>query len=1090
MKKHTLLRNSLRSGFRAKERFLSLFGIIAVSSSFFAGLTATSPDMKTSAEKYYRETGLMDLHLVSTAGFCGEELDALAVRGDIAQLYGGYSETAFLPAADGAPDEIVQIYSMPGGVKADAAPINQPVLTEGRMPQRADECLIEVNTPGIYEVGGTLTVRIADEERTLLAETEFEIVGKADWSMYVDFERGTTTVGNGSIDSFLLVQPDAFDSDVYTDIFLTLTDAAEQNSFQQGYSDAVDAASDAILEQAETLSQPRAAQIRADAAAELNDVRKELDDGWQQYEDGLSELNTALRTARIELQAAKRDLESGRTALDAEWESYGAAAEEYNTNLAELTAQQEVIDAQTEQLESAIAMLETQIQSVDTAAAAVLSAQDAAYALPYPEEIQSLIDGMSALDAGDVSVSQMMGAYFAMPGGTNEKYDLADNIVTYLNSSRALLEAQLSGQQANVQLLTMGQAELDAGKTALETGKADLDTYYAALYAQEVVLTKGYLEYNLGTAELETRDAEEHQKLADAKTELENGETEYAEALEDIDEIAEGIEWYAFGRSDNPGWSSYGEDADRVDRIAKIFPVFFILVAALVCLTTMTRMVEEQRTEIGTCKALGYTTAAISGQFLLYAAFASVFGTAVGTVIGYQVFPRVIFICYRMMYHMPQIDCPYDWGYAAGCLAAALLCTGLTALAACRSALREVPAMLMRPKPPKQGKRIMLEKWTWFWSKCSFHAKVTIRNFFRYRSRVLMTVIGICGCTALLVTGFGLYHAIAAIVDLQYEEILVYDIFGLYDESEEHHAVLADTLAQLPEITEYQFGRMTSGTVRSDHKSYEITIMIPDEPAQLDRFIVMRDRKTHEVYTLRDDGIIINEKLAKLLDVSVGDSVTLADAAKPVQITAIMENYAMNRICMTPACCAELFGSYTPNCVYINEQDGTDENALSGSLLASDALLGLECTSQSGNHFRELVKALGYVVVLVIVFSGLLAFAVLYNLANVNILERMRELATIKVLGFYDKEVYAYIFRENVLSAFFGMLTGLFAGIFLCRYVVQTAEVDVVMFAPDIPWYCFVLAGIVTMCFTFLVNFLLRGKLRAIDMAGSMKAIE
>ena len=1089
-KKHTLLRNTLRSAWRTRERFLSLFGIIAISTGFFAGLKATSPDMKQSAEQYYRDTALMDLHLVSNAGFCDDELDALAERDDISQICGGYSETVFLPLSESASNATVQVWSLLQNGKKDAPQINQPVLTEGRMPAAKDECLIEVNTPQQIQVGDTVTLTIPENRSSRLAVTEYTVVGRADSSMYVDFQRGTTTIGNGSIDCFLLTLPDAFDSDIYTDVFLTLTETADLDSFSARYLTEVSDAADDLTAQAKELSEPRKEQILADADKELKQARADLDQGWQEYESGTKALEESLDSSRSEIEKARSELDKTREKIIEANEKYQASVEQYESGVKDIQQRQDVIDAKKKKKDGTIDELNEKADRIEYVLNTIAGYRNSAVEEPLPDELLSLIDEMSAYNTEDYFVSEAMREYFSAPIHTDQKERLEDTISLYLNNCKVELLNEVEKIKQDAEELAVSKASLRRSLNALANTKRQLDKTAEKLEAQEADYLKAAAKLDQQSDELDKTAAKEYTRLAEAKDELEKGETDYAKAVADAEAIADGIKWYAFDRSDNPGWSSYGEDADRVDRIARIFPVFFLLVASLVCLTTMTRMVEEQRTEIGTCRALGYSEGRIAMQFVMYAVIASVLGTAVGTIIGFQIFPRVIFRCYGMMYHFPPVRCPYHIGYALICLAASLLCTGIVAAIACGSAMREVPAMLMRPKPPKKGKRILLEKWRWFWSRCSFRFKVTIRNFFRYRSRVLMTVIGICGCTALLVTGFGLYHAIASIVDLQFGEIFVYDVTGMYDETDTHREILRDTLEHTSEISGYLFGMTKSGTVRANHRSYEVSVIVPDEPEHIRDFIVMRDRKTHSAIELQDDGIILNEKLAKLLGVSVGDSVTLADASKPVQVTGIMENYAMNRIFMTPKCCRTLFGSYRANCFFANETPGTDEDALGAHLLHSDALIGIHFTSQSGARFRELVKALGLIVAVIIIFSGLLAFAVLYNLANINILERTRELATLKVLGFYHKEVYAYIFRENILSSVCGMLCGLVAGIFLCRYVVQTAEVDVVMFAPDIPWYCFVFAAVMTLLFTVLVNLMLRGKLRRIDMAGSMKAIE
>lgn len=1083
--------NTLRGARRSMGRFLSLFGIIAIASAFFAGLKVTGRDMKDSAEEYYNETGLMDVRLVSTAGFHEDDLAQIAGLSSVEELYGAYSEAAFLPVGEDSANELVIVHSLPQpGLKAGGE-INALTLTEGRLPEKPDECLIEVDTPAAFSVGDSLRITVADEETTLLKETEFTIVGRADWSMYVDFERGTTTIGNGSIDSFLIVPPEAFDSPRYTDVFLTLTETDGVNSFRDDYMDIVERNADALLDQKAELSAPGAKALQDEAREELDNSKAELEEARAEYESGSEELETALAEGRTQLSEAAAQIEESETQLESGQAEYDAGLSEYESGSAELDSRQEQLTSAKEQTDAGLTEIAAQQTALSNLSELLEAYRNGALETALPQTYAAGYAAAARLDTDQFSVSGALDTYLSLPGEAPQKAELYAALTGAVATAAQTLQTNQSTLEATSAQLIASQAQIDAAREQLNAAKAELDSSAATLQEGKTQLAAAKESYETSKTELETREETERAKLAEAKEKLDQGESDIADAEEEIANIPDEIEWYAFDRSDNPGFASYGEDADRIDRIARVFPVFFLLVAALVCLTTMTRMVEEQRTEIGTLKALGFSARTIAAQFLVYAFLASVLGVAVGTAVGYQVFPRVIFICYQMMYHFPFINCPYHMDYALGCLGAALLCTGLTSLAACLSALREEPANSMRPKPPKQGRRILLERVKWLWRRCSFNVKVTIRNFCRYRSRVLMTMLGICGCTALLVTGFGLYHAIAAIVDLQYEDIFVYDVFGLYDEEDaKNRETLSDALAQREDLTGFAFGCFKSGTVQAESNSYEVLMTAPEEPGTFSDFVVMRDRETHTPYTLDDTGVIINEKLASLLDVGVGDTITIADSREPAVVSAIMENYAMNRIMMSPKVYESLFGEYEPNCFFANETAGTDEDALARELLDTGALLRLEFTAESGQNFRNLVQVLGYVVLLIIVFSGLLAFVVLFNLANINILERTRELATLKVLGFYEKEVRAYIFRENILSSFLGMLAGLVVGVFLCRYVVRTAEVDVVMFAKDIPWYCFLFSAAITMLFTAVVNLLLGRKLRNIDMAASMKAIE
>lgn len=1008
----SIFKNTLRSIWKTKGRFLAIFAIIALGSGFFAGVKVTSPDMKLTADAYYKDTHLADLHLKSTVGFSRAEVQKLAQRQGIAGCYGGYSTDQYLHAEDTA-SAIARIWSVDftqvgTGSSQD---LNTPTLREGRWPEQPDECLIEVRTPGEFKVGDTLTLDPAKAEEpvtdTLKTDT-FTIVGVADWSMYVDFERGTTTVGNGKVESYILVPPEAFTLEVYTDVFLTLEDTRELYAYDQVYTDTVQAYAEQLEADAPDIYCLREEQLRADAQKELDQARKDLDEGWEAYESGKQELAD-------QLAAARQELEDGRTDLDAQISQLADKQKELEQGEKTLAASQKQLDAQA--------------SSLKTQQTAFRQAQ------------QTLSDAVQ----------------------------FSENLLTAIDNYR----------------YTCMVPPLDAKKKELEQGKQQLQEGQQAIADAQAKLEQG-------EEEIADQQTQGEQKLADSKAELEQGETELKDSEAKLDTIGEQIQWYVLDRSYNVGYDSFWEDADRVDSIARVFPIFFILVACLVCLTTMTRMVEEQRTEIGTLKALGYSGAAVAGQFLLYSMAASLLGVFAGVGLCTQVFPRVIYAAYLLVYNLPPVHCPFHWGYALGSLGAALLCTGVTSLAACYVELTSVPAQLMRPKPPKNGKRVLLERIGWLWKRLGFHAKVTIRNVFRYKNRVLMTVVGVAGCTALMLTGFGLRNAISVIVDLQYSRVYQYDLLGVYDPDadtkklEDLHQKVTDT----PELTDTLYALQKSATITGAGGSIEAYLFVPQDPERLPEFIRLIDRKTDAAYTLEEQGAVVTEKLARMLDVGVGDTITLEGASAPVTVTAITEQYVFHYVYLSPAQYTALYGEYAPNCFAAKLAAGTSEDALSEILLANGAVRSLSYNSHAGDKFHELIGTLNYVVLLIIISSGALAFVVLYNLANINITERMRELATIKVLGFYDREVAAYIYRENTISALLGMLAGLVLGIFLCHFVVDTAQVDAVMFYPDIPAYAFGLAALLTIVFTVLVNGLLYFKLRRIDMAGSMKAIE
>lgn len=1092
----SILKNTLRSIRKTKGRFFAIFAIIALGSGFFAGVKVTSPDMKLTADAYYKDTHLADLHLKSTVGFSQEEVERLAQRQGIAGCYGGYSTDQYLHAEDTA-SAIARVWSMDFQQAGTGSPqdLNTPTLREGRWPEQPDECLIEVRTPGEFQVGDTLTLDPAKAEEpvtdTLCTDT-FTIVGVVDWSMYVDFERGTTTVGNGKVASYILVPPEAFTLEVYTDVFLTLEDTRGLYAYEQTYTDKVQAYADQLEADAPEIYCLREEQLRQDAEQELDKARKELDAGWREYGSGQQELEEQLADARQELEQGKTDLDTRISQLADKQKELEQGEKTLAASRKQLDAQESTLKSQQTAFDKAQQTLTDAVTFSNTLLTAIDNYRYTCMLPPLDAQTEQLIDDASVLDGSGMEFTKMFRQYITEPVDAAEKGMHASALKLYTQNYQAALYNQQGDLDRQSAQLSAAKKKLDASRQTLEAKQKELEQGKQQIEEGQQAIAEAQAQLEQAEQEIADQKSQGEQKLAEAKAELERGEAELKDSEAKLDTIGDQITWYVLDRSYNVGYDSFWEDADRVDSIARVFPVFFILVACLVCLTTMTRMVEEQRTEIGTLKALGYGSGAVMGQYLLYSMAASLLGVFAGVGLCTQVFPRVIYAAYLLMYNLPPVQCPFHWGYALGSLGAALLCTGATSLAACYVELTAVPAQLMRPKPPKNGRRVLLERIGWLWGRLGFHAKVTIRNVFRYKNRVLMTVVGVAGCTALMLTGFGLRNAISVIVDLQYSRVYQYDLLGVYD-PEAEEAELTDLhrrVADAPELTDTLYALQKSAAITGAGGSMEAYLFVPEDPARLPEFIRLIDRKTDAAYTLEEQGAVVTEKLARMLDVQVGDPITLEGASAPVTVTAITEQYVFHYVYLSPAQYTALYGDYAPNSFAAKLAEGTSEDALSEEMLTNGAVRSLEYNSHAGDKFHELIGTLNYVVLLIILSSGALAFVVLYNLANINITERIRELATIKVLGFYDREVAAYIYRENTISALLGMLAGLVLGIFLCRFVVDTAQVDAVMFYPDIPAYAFGLAALLTILFTVLVNGLLYFKLRRIDMAGSMKAIE
>ena len=653
------------------------------------------------------------------------------------------------------------------------------------------------------------------------------------------------------------------------------------------------------------------------------------------------------------------------------------------------------------------------------------------------------------------------------------------------------------GSKALAMLQSMGDKLDEKGKATLAgllQTKATLDATDVQLKTAQEKLDTAKAQIKKGEAELVFQKKDGEQKLFDAKTKLDDAKKEIENNQTNINKLVANAKWYVLDRTSFPGNNDFKMDAERIDSIASVFPIFFILVAALVCFTTMTRMVEEQRTQIGVFKALGYSNFSIMSQFLIYSITASVVGGFIGLSIGFRVFPLVIFSIYNnMMYLLPDLIPRFHWDYAIGSIIVSMLCTGLAALLACYKELILLPAQLMRPKPPKNGKRVWLEKLTFLWKHLSFNSKVTCRNVFRYKDRVLMAVIGIAGCTALLLTGFGLRDSISSIVDKQYGEIFKYDLVAIVDDNAEQadKDSLDESIKSSAELKESMYALQKMADVSYKKEKQNINIFVPENIDAIKDYIIFQERIGKEPLKLNDSGVIINEKLGKLLGAKVGDMIEIQNANAPVKVSAITENYTFNYIYMSPTLYENIFDETIKyNSFLANLNSGVSKDSLSNDLLAHENVLSVHYNTEGGNSFKDLVKNLDSIVLLVITSAGALAFVVLYNLANINVTERIRELATIKVLGFYDSEVSGYIYRENTISAILGMLLGLFVGVFFEKFVVSKAEVDMVMFSPNIPISCFVISGLLTLVFTLIVNAMLHFKLKKIDMASSMKAIE
>ena len=1209
------MKNAMQKDFwreikHTRSRFFSIMILVALSVAFLSGLKATAPDMKRTGDDYLDSLHLADIQVLSTLGLTDDDITALRAQDKVEDAEGEYVIDAF--ASSSSLDAVVKVLSLTG------RGINEVLLRGGRMPERADECVVEENMLSLMniEIGDRITLTPGDDLSDALAQDTYTVVGTVRSPVYLAVERGTSTLGSGTVKAYLYLPREAFTLDYYTAAYVRVSGAAEMTAFYSDYDDYIDD----VIDELEPFGDARA-QLRhddlvdeateklddaqkelddakaeadeklGDAQKELSDARKKLDDGWKDYYDGQQEL----KDARVELDDAKIELDDGEMQYLNGMEEYEDALDEYEKGRAEyedglaqyedgvkeLESGEKELAAGRRQLESGERQLEELAKTVTDALAGSGS--------PYEGEPEKLLEDLGRGDSAAIATtdSVLNNMRAQITGGIAQAQSKIDEMQVQLvtvnaainqlsqippeymtqEQAQALAEAQTAKPQLEAGIATAqatkaeleenlsqlnsisasslgaskrelddgwdeyyaGEAELDAGrkelreaKKQLDDAKAQLDDAPAQLADAKKELTDarkklddGWKDYYDG----EEQYADGVKELSDAYTELTDGERDYrkglreyadgkAEADEKIADAQEKItdarrkvadidscEWYIFSRSYNPGYTGFGQDADRMANLASVLPIIFFLVAALVCLTTMTRMVEEQRVQIGALKALGYSRLAISWKYIGYGLLPSLVGGVLGLVIGYILFPKMIFTAYQIMYQMPDIELHAYTDISLFSVLAAVACTTVATLWACLATLRETPASLMRPRTPKAGKRVFLEYIKPLWKRMSFIYKVTARNLFRYQKRFWMTVIGIGGCTALIIAGFGMRSSLLFTMSRQYDELFHYSAQVTLADNvlPEERAAVEDFLASDSRVVNYIPCAASSATAMTS--SYSTTAYVEVmESGEIGRAVDLFDFKTGEPITMADDGVYIDQKLSELLSLSVGDTFFLdGDTRGDVTVAGIYEHYTGHFVYMTPAYYEEVFGATDePNAYLLNfTSDDTDTcNAIFEKLLDLSGVVTASRMRDTQDTYTSSMERVDFVVVIIILAAAALAMVVLFNLSNINITERQRELATIKLLGFYDGEVSAYVYRENIVLTVIGILLGCFMGHWLHIYLVRSTEIDLMMFGRQTAPSAYVYAAILTALFSLLVNVLAHFKMKKIDMVESLKSAE
>ncbi|TDR50701.1 ABC transporter permease [Paenilisteria rocourtiae] len=1126
--KKALWKDIWREIAKSKGRFISIFLLIALGVAFFVGLKATGPDMIHTADKYYNSQNLMDLQVQSTYGLNQDDIAILNGIPGVRQIQPGY--TADVMFQDSLL--ITKVYSL-----SQNNLINKYTVKKGRLPRKSGEIAIDSieKASSHYKIGDKVTFVNSDGSamKGQFHKTTFTVVGTVSSAAYIEEgTRGTSKIGNGRADIFAVVPETDFDSKYYSTALMTFDNTAKSEAYSDEYESAVE-------QNTSLIKKALAGQPAARLNAIQEDGQAKIDEGHQKIADGLAEIKKnqqKLNEARAKLDQGWAEYYNGKRELESKLADGQAEINKNTTKLAQAekdiaTAERKIVDGEA-QIEDA----ESQLNEAQS------ELEDGQMMLDENKEqlatIQRLYDAVKDYTIGDIPIADLdketqqeiidnANAFDPELGGYIQSY--FDGTLSEAQLNRLKNEASNQLAMANKEVAD-AQQEINRNRQLLADKQRELAIKKRELNEAKDRLVQGKKDYadgmtqlNAGKQKLADAKVAGDAKLADAKAELDDGEATYAANLatfeaekkkalaeiatskKDLQIAQEKLDaldlpkYFISDRTDNPGYTEYKDNADRIASLSTAFPVFFFLIAALVCLTTMTRMIEEQRTQTGTLKALGYSNVDIISKFLVYGSLASLTGTMIGLIIGFQVFPQIIFVAYGSLYNLPTLDISWYWSYSLISLAVALFCTTLTAFVSCRAELRENAASLMRPKAPKNGKRILLERVPFIWKRMNFTSKVTARNIFRYKQRMLMTILGVAGCTALLLTGFGLKNSIGDIIPLQYNQIMKYDAVVVLDSNatktplQDYNTIINNTpnIRSALDVSQKNMTAIEKGVANQG-----ATLITPKTLDNFSNYVVLRDRKTHKTVPLTNDGAVLSEKLAKLYGVKPGDSLTIKDGDNnryKIKVTGITETYAMHYIYMTPTYYNQIFNSqpeYNTQLLLLNNTSQKWQDNFAEKLLKNPAVLAVTYTNTASNAFGSTMDSLDVVIVVLIISAAALAFIVLYNLTNINVSERIRELSTIKVLGFYPKEVTMYVYRENLILTMMGIGVGFVLGTFLHRFVTSTAEVDILMFSPTIHAMSYVYAAILTLLFSTLVMIVMHIKLKRVDMIEALKSVE
>ncbi|MCI5739112.1 MAG: FtsX-like permease family protein [Ruminococcus sp.] len=1047
----------LRKDFRREvkhsfSRFLSILLISALGVAFFAGIRSASPAMLASADATFDSDNLADIRVIGTLGLTDNDVAALLSLEGVQAAEGIYTGDFLCETENNTV--VAKVTSMTNQVSLVK-------VKEGRYPEKYNECIAdrEFLAASGFQIGDTVRLKTGTEAKIsdTLADDEFTIVGVGETSYYLNSERGTAAIGDGTADGLLVIPKEAFTAEVYSEIHVTMTGTAQMNCFSKEY-DKVLAAVKANIEAVESARcEARLAEFRADADKKLNQAKYEFQEKKDKALSDLGDAYQTLLTKEAELENGQLQIEQQRQQIEelrALFDSGDQSVENGKEQIAEARATIDDLERQKKAIEDQIAADEAKIAQMQKDLQA-----DAPY-ISEEEYYQRSMEIIRATATVEYYKNQLPAIEKSI-ADVNERVTTAEQFIADYPAAAAAARVKIAEGEAK---LEEAEKEIQDGEIALERAKEDY-----ALAAEDT--------------EAEINAAQE--KLDKSEDEINNVKLP---------------KWHVLDRTSIQSYATYKNDAQSIAAIGTVFPIIFFLVAALVSLTTMTRMVEEERTQIGTLKALGYKKSAITAKFVWYALLSTLLGSIVGVVLGESLLPIVIIRTYRTVYmHLTQTVVQPHILNAVAATVLALLATVGGAVAASARVLSENPAALMRPEAPKIGKRTFVEDIDFIWMRLNFAQKAACRNLFRYKKRLFMTIFGVAGCMALLLAGFGIRDSVEMLPEKQFNRVFSYQgtVGADASLSRAERRQLLSKVASVEGVTEYLQTKSIVTYAETEKGDTSAYLIVPQDTVKLGEYVHLREaRFPHDDVTLTDDGVLITEKFAKALGVSAGDMITIKEdeTAEPVgdvRVAGVVENYLSSYIYMTPNIYKALYGETASlNAALIKVDPSADTNAVAEDLLDINGVTSVSMNATTQAQVNSMLGNLNVIIAVMILAAGLLAFIVLYNLNNINITERRRELATLKVLGFYPGELAAYVYRENVILTLFGTVLGMGLGFVLHWLVMQTVETETVMFGAEMRFTSYLFAILLTIVFAVLVNALMYFRMKKIDMIESLKSVE